>query len=72
MSNVSLFSPVARVAEHLPVVLGDAAGVEELAARGAGEAELVVHLAQPLHLLGKIHILVTPRTHARHSGGIIL
>ena len=62
-------SPVAGVAEHLSVMLGDAPGVQELAARGAGEAELVVDLAQALHLLGKIHILVTPGTHARHSGG---
>ena len=49
-------------------MLSDAARVQELPAGGAGEAELVVDLAQPLHLLGKVHILVTPGTHARHSG----
>ena len=49
-------------------MLGDAARVQELPASGAGEAELVIDLAQPLHLLGKVHILVTPGTHARHSG----
>lgn len=62
-------SPVAGVAEHLSVMLSDAPRVQELAARGAGEAELVVDLAQTLHLLRKIHILVTPGAHARHSGG---
>ena len=48
-------------------MLGDASRVEELAAEGAGEAESVVHLSQTLHLFGKIHFLVTPGTHARHS-----
>ena len=67
MSHVSA-SPVAGVAEHLSVMLSDAARVQELAAQGAGEAELVVHLAQRLHLLREIHILVTPGTHSGHSG----
>ena len=65
-------SPVTGVAEHLSVMLSDAARVQELAAQGAGEAELVVHLAQRLHLLREIHILVTPGTHSGHSSDLNL
>ena len=69
MHHFTPMSPVAGAAEHLAVMLGDAPRVQELAAGRAGEAELVVDLAQTLHLLGKIHILVTPGAHAGHSGG---
>ena len=72
VSRVLWASPVAGVTEHLSVMLGDAAGVEKLPAVGAGEAELVIDLAQPLHLLGKVHILVTPGTHSGHSGDLSL
>ena len=64
--------PVAVFTEHLSVMLGDAAGVEQLPAVGAGEAELVVHVPQRLHLLREVDILLTPRTHSRHGPGRIL
>ena len=53
-------------------MLGDAAGVEKLPAVGAGEAELVVHVPQRLHLLREVDILLTPRTHSRHGPARIL
>ena len=67
-----LHIPVAVFTEHLSVMLGDAAGVEKLPAVGAGEAELVVHVPQSLHLLREVDILLTPRTHSRHGPGRIL
>ena len=60
-------SPVARVTEHLTIVFSDVTRVQQLPAGGAAEAELVIHLAQTLHLLSKVDILITPGTHSGHD-----
>ena len=64
--------PVTRVAEHLIIVFRDGATGQHLLAVTAGEAQLVVDVPQPLHLLREIHILVTARTNTRHCQGFYL
>jgi len=50
----------------------DGATRQHLLAVAAGEAQLVVDVPQPLHLLREIHILVAARTNTRHCGIVYL
>lgn len=58
--------PVAGVAKHVSVVLGDTARIQHFSAFTTDEAELVPTLSKGLFLLGKVDIFGTTWTNTRH------